>query len=85
MRCGLNALVVPSTQFLDWEVSHVDDRVMICPDCASTGQPALDAVNSAVHELAGTPHTFADNIFEDPIAREEARTALGSSGWSSPN
>lgn len=34
--------------FLDWEVSGVDDRVIVCPDCMRTGQPARDAIGAAL-------------------------------------
>ena len=36
---------VPSLDFLDWEVSCVDDRVIVCPDCIQwlrTGRPSSE-------------------------------------------
>lgn len=76
VRCGLDSLSVPSNAFLDWEVSCVDDRVIVCPDCMSTGQPAVDAIEVALLALADVPRTPADNTFEDPAAREAVMGVL---------
>jgi hypothetical protein len=76
VRCGLDALSVPSGDFLDWEVSGDDDRVVVCPDCMSTGQPALDAIEAALIVCADVPRTREDNAFEDPGAREAVMAAL---------
>jgi DNA-directed RNA polymerase subunit RPC12/RpoP len=63
-RCGLDALSVPSSAFLDWEVSCVDDRVIVCPDCVHSGQPALDAIDVALLACADMPRTPEDSAFE---------------------
>jgi hypothetical protein len=76
VRCGLDSLSVPSGDFLDWEVSGVDDRVIVCPECMSTGKPALDAVKVALLALADVPRTSADNTFEDSAAREAVMGVL---------
>ena len=81
VRCGLDSLSVPSVDFLDWEVSCVDDRVIVCPDCMDTGQPALDAIDVALLAFADVPRTPADNAFEDPAAREAVMAVLAPTGW----
>jgi hypothetical protein len=73
VRCGLDSLSVPSSAFLDWDVSCVDHRLTVCPECMSTGEPALDA-------LADVPRTLADNTFEDPAAREAVMGVLAPIG-----
>ncbi len=74
VRCGLDALAVPSLNFLDWEVSGVDDRVIVCPDCMATGQPALDAIDAALIARFDVPRTAEDNVFE--ADREAAVAAI---------
>ena len=63
-RCGLSPLSRPSSEFLDWEVSRVDDRVVVCPDCMPSGQPALDAIEVALLALGDMPRVVEDNAFE---------------------
>src|SRR3954452_25364849 len=76
VRCGLDSLSVPSLEFRDWEVSGVDDRVIVCPDCTATGQPALDAIEAALIACRDVPRIPADNTFEDPAAREAVMRVL---------
>jgi hypothetical protein len=73
---------VPSTDFLDWEVSCADNRVIVCPDCMATGQPALDAIEVAALGLTDVTRTRADETFEDPDAREAVIAALAPTEWS---
>jgi DNA-directed RNA polymerase subunit RPC12/RpoP len=63
-RCGRDALSVSSLDFLDWEVSGEDDRVIVCPDCVASGQPASDAIEASLIACAGAPRTPEDNAFE---------------------
>jgi hypothetical protein len=70
VRCGLDSLSVPSSAFLDWDMSCVDHRVIVGPECMSPGEPALDAVEVALLALADVPGTLGNNTFEDlPLAR----------------
>jgi hypothetical protein len=68
-RCGLDALSVPSLDFLDWEVSGEDDRVIVCPDCVASGLGVRDAIDAALIACADVPRTDVprtpeDNAFE---------------------
>ena len=74
VRCGRDSLSVPSLDFLDWEVSSLDDRVIVCPDCMRTGQPALDAIVAALIAYADVPRTPDDNAFD--ADREAAVAAI---------
>lgn len=64
VRCGRHVLSEPATVLLDWEVSGEDDRVIVCPNCMDSGQPALDAIDSALIACADAPRTSDDNAFE---------------------
>ena len=74
VQCGRDALSVPSLDFLDWEVSCVDDRVIVCPGCMDSGQPAIDAIDAALIACADVPRTHDDNAFE--ADREAAVAAI---------
>jgi hypothetical protein len=73
-RCGLDALTVPSLDFLDWEVSCVDDRVIVCPGCTTSGQPARDAIDAALILCADVPRTAEDRVIE--VDREAGVAAI---------
>jgi hypothetical protein len=80
VRCGLDALSRPSLEFLDWEVSCVDDRVVVCPDCMASGQPALDATEAALIVLRDMPRVPEDNAFE--ADRDAALAAIANASAS---
>jgi hypothetical protein len=80
VRCGRDSLSEPASSFLDWEVSGMDDRVTVCPDCVASGQPARDAIEAALIACADVPRTREDNAFEDPAAREAVMGTLAPIG-----
>ena len=78
VRCGLDSRVCRPTPSSTGRCPVSTTRVIVCPDCMSTGQPAVDAIEVALLALADVPRTPADNMFEDPAAREAVMGVLAS-------